>query len=131
MTGRKYYYKVRAYHSLDTTTEVGTTYGHYSAVHSATALPGAPSLTAGPAGATSIGLSWSAVPGATRYQVFRGSSATAGFTMLASTTATSFVNAGRVTGRTYYYRVRVYHQEGAARVFGAYSATRSAKAVSK
>ena len=64
-------------------------------------------LTATATSSTAIGLAWSAVPGATGYKVYRGTSAgvsTSG-AALATSTGTSFSDSGLNASTAYYYKV--------------------------
>ena len=66
--------------------------------------------------------------GAAKYEIYRSTQQSTGFTLLGTTTSTSYVNTGAAVGKTYYYKVRALNVDGAA---GAYSSTVSgaAKAV--
>ncbi len=122
-TGTTYYYKVRAYKEVNGK----RTYGDYSAVVSATPKVSKPTnLKAASASATSINISWSAVAGATGYQVWRSTSATGSFTALGSYTTTSKLSTGLTTGTTYYYKVRAYKEVSGKKLFGDYSTVVSA-----
>jgi hypothetical protein len=69
--------------------------------------PAAPaSLTATAAGANQINLSWSAVSGATQYNVYRSTTSGGPYTLAGSSTTTSFSNTGLTCNTTYYYVVR-------------------------
>ena len=73
----------------------------------ATGPTAAPALTGTP-GSYAAGLSWSSVPGATRYWVFRSeghAGCNFGKTRIAETTALSFTDNQVAAGRTYYYNV--------------------------
>jgi hypothetical protein len=68
---------------------------------------GAPTLTA-TAGPGSASLSWTSVPGASRYYVYRTEGVAAcnfGKIKIADTTGTSFVDTGLQGGRSYYYAI--------------------------
>lgn len=123
-TGKTYYYKVRSYH-LEGTAKV---YGKYSAIVSAKPVPAAPkNVLATRASSSSIKITWGEVSGATKYKVYRATSSTGTYTLQATTTSKSYTNTGLTTGKTYYYKVRAYHLEGKAKVYGPYSAVVSAK----
>ena len=90
--------------------------------------PAAPTVTMTCSDSGNPKLTWNAVSGATSYRVFRSESRGTGYSLLGTTTSTSYVNTGAAVGKTYYYKVRALNVDGAA---GAYSSTVSgaAKAV--
>ena len=122
-TGKTYYFKVRAYKEVSGRKH----YGDYSAVVNAVPKLGVPSgAKAVSASATSIKVSWSAVSGATGYQVWRSTSADSGFVAVGSVTETNRVCSSLTTGTTYYFKVRAYKEVSGSKVFGAYSSVVSA-----
>lgn len=70
----------------------------------------------------SIKVTWNAVAGATKYEVWRAASATGTYTRLTTTAAKSYLNTGLTTGHTYYYKVRAYRLVGAVKVYGPFCA---------
>lgn len=76
---------------------------------------------------TSATVSWTAVPGATGYQVYRSTSSTGTYALAGTVTGTSFTNTGLSTGTTYCYKVRSY--TGATKVYSAFSSIVTAKPV--
>lgn len=123
-TGTVYYYKVRAYRIMGST----NVYGNYSPIVSAKTVLGVPPLAkAARASSTSIKVSWSALAGTTKYEVWRYSAATETYAFLASTTSLSYTNTGLITGRTYYYKVIAYRLVGGTKVYGGFSAVVYAK----
>ena len=122
--GKTYYYRVKAVNSAGTSA--------YSNIVSGTArtpAPAAPVLKGGTSSASGKPqLTWAAVDGAAKYEIYRSTQQSTGFTLLGTTTSTSYVNTGAAVGKTYYYKVRALNVDGAA---GAYSSTVSgaAKAV--
>jgi len=125
-TGTTYYYKVKAYKTVGTT----SVFGNYSIVISAKPIPAAPTgVSAVSVSATSTKLSWTSVSGASGYQVFRSFSATGTYTWLADAFTTSYTNSGLTTGTTYYYKVKAYKMVGTTSVFGNYSKVISAKPI--
>ena len=95
----------------------------------APAIPAAPRVTIGNSSDSGKPkLTWAAVDGAAKYEIYRSTQQSTGFTLLGTTTSTSYVNTGAAVGKTYYYKVRALNVDGAA---GAYSSTVSgaAKAV--
>ena len=122
--GKTYYYKVRALN-------VDGAAGAYSSTVSGAAkavAPAAPTVTMTHSDSGKPKLTWSAVSGAASYRVYRSESRGTGYSLLGTTTSTSYVNTGAAVGKTYYYKVRALNVDGAA---GAYSSTVSgaAKAV--
>ena len=57
-------------------------------------------------------LTWNAVGGATSYRIYRSTSKGSGYSLLGTTTATSYTNAGAKAGTTYYYRVKACNDAG-------------------
>ena len=95
----------------------------------APAIPAAPRVTIGNSSASGKPqLTWAAVDGAAKYEIYRSTQQSTGYSLLGTTTSTSYVNTGAAVGTTYYYKVRALNVDGAA---GAYSSTVSgaAKAV--
>ena len=78
-------------------------------------VPAAPTLTAQASGATTIGLSWNAVAGAARYELWAWDSVN-GWDQLdgGSLTITSHSHTGLTSGATYYYQIRAVNSDGAA-----------------
>ena len=96
----------------DTTAVIGTAYSYTivatagsassspSAAVTGTAIPAAPTGFVAVAGDTTASLTWTAVTGATGYQVFRNG------TQIASPTTASYTDTGLVDGTVYTYTVR-------------------------
>ena len=122
--GITYYYKVCAVNSAGT-----SAYSNIVSGRAKAAIPAAPRVTIGNSSASGKPqLTWAAVDGAAKYEIYRSTQQSTGFTLLGTTTSTSYVNTGAAMGKTYYYKVRALNVDGAA---GAYSSTVSgaAKAV--
>ena len=114
-SGNTYYYKVRA---LD----ANGTAGAWSSVVSVTykqTLP-APTVTGGNDAQGRPTLTWNAVSGAAKYEVYRARSKDGTYTKYSTTTGTAYTNSSYLTsGATYYYKVRALDANGNA---GPYSA---------
>ena len=122
--GKTYYYRVKAVNSAGT-----SAYSNIVSGRAKAAVPAAPRVTIGTSSASGKPqLTWAAVDGAAKYEIYRSTQQSTGFTLLGTTTSTSYVNTGAAVGKTYYYKVRALNVDGAA---GAYSSTVSgaAKAV--
>ena len=123
-TGITYYYEVKAYRTVGST----KVYGSYSAAATAKTAIGTPTtIKAARISSTGIKVSWSAVAGATQYEVWRSTSSGGTYTLVTTTTSLYSSNGSLTTGKTYYYKVRAYHLEGSTKVYGAFSTVVSAK----
>jgi fibronectin type 3 domain-containing protein len=124
-TGKTYYYKVKAVCVAGST----TTYSSYSAYKYAKPIPSTPSTTVKSNSYTSIKVSWGKIDGASGYKVYRATSKTGTYSLIKTTTSTSYTNSSLKTGKTYYYKVRAYRTVGSSKVYSSYSAYHSAKPV--
>ncbi len=119
--GTTYYFKVRAYKNVNGS----KVYGDYSAVASVVTVtkPSAPpGVKATSTSTSSIKVSWSAVSGASGYQVARSTSPDKDFVVLGSVTELYRSCTGLTCGTKYYFKVRAYKIVDGKRVYGAYSA---------
>lgn len=125
LTGKAYYYKVRAYRTVDSR----TVYSGFTAVVGAKPVPQTPSMTV-IAGIDKATVSWTQVPGAYGYQVYRAYG-TSGSYYLVKTIYSGYTlkwtNYGRPTGKIYTYKVRAYRTVNGVKVVGAFSVPRSVK----
>lgn len=113
--GVVYYYKVRAYAAGETANLYGTPTEAFTApvVSPAPAAPKAVSVNL-----TTVKISWSAVPGAAGYVLYRSASAAGPFKTHKITTALNFTDTKLTPGSTYYYKVRAYTKPNGVTVFG-------------
>ena len=113
--GNTYYYKVRALKSDGTA-------GAWSSIVAVTYKQtlSAPAVTGGNDSQGRPTLTWKAVSGAAKYEVYRARSKDGTYTKYSSTTGTAYTNSSYLTsGTTYYYKVRALDANGNA---GPYSA---------
>lgn len=109
-TGKAYYFKIGAYK-----TDINTVFSGYSGVVSAKPAPAAPAgVKASPISFNSIRVTWSAVAGATKYEVYRASSPGGKYKRVGSVKGCSFINKSVNTGAPYYYKVKAYRSTGRA-----------------
>ena len=114
--GKTYYYKVRAL----------TSKGAYAASKavSATCDLARPVISASNAASTGYPkLTWKAVKGAVSYKVYRAASKSGTYSLMKTTTSTSYINTSAKAGQTYYYKVMAVAAKTAAN--SAYSAVAS------
>lgn len=123
--GKYYYYKIKAKYSAG---EVNT-YSSFSNYLSAKPIPSAPTINVSSYSYTSLQLTWSAVDGANGYQIYRSLSSTGTYSLVTTTSLTSYINSGLVTGKNYYYKVIAYSTVGTTKIYGAYSLPMYAKPV--
>jgi fibronectin type 3 domain-containing protein len=76
-------------------------------------VPAAPTLTAVP-GNAKVSLSWTAVSGATSYDVFRSTTSGTYGASVKTATSTSWVNPDLINGTTYYFVVRAKNAAGSS-----------------
>jgi hypothetical protein len=72
-------------------------------------------------------LSWAGVSGATGYEVYRYSPMTEKYVLVKTTSSLSYANTGLKTNTTYSFKIRAYKTVGGVKIFGAYTASKSAK----
>ena len=116
--GKTYYYKVRAIATKSAANSA------YSEVKSRCCDLAQTTVTLSNVASTGkIKISWTAVDGATKYQVYRAASKDGTYSLLTTTTSTSVTNTKTDAGKTYYYKVRAICDVDAATA--AYSAVKS------
>ena len=107
--GKTYYYKVVAVHSNTAANSAA------SAIVSKTCCLAQPKVTVTNVASTGkIQLTWNAVAGAAKYEVYRATSKNGTYTRLITTKGTSITNTSAEAGETYYYKVKAIHSNTAA-----------------
>ncbi|NMC57165.1 MAG: hypothetical protein GYA50_08100, partial [Eubacteriaceae bacterium] len=126
ITGKTYYYKVRAI--ID---GIPVVYGDYSIAAGLKVIPTTPVLTVSALAYNSLYISWDEVAGATAYNIYRATSSKGTYSLIKTITdgSTSYVNSGLATGSTYYYKVLACRKEGAVTTYSAYSTIKYAKVI--
>ena len=77
---------------------------------------------------TKIKVSWNKIEGVDGYKVYRATSKSGKYTVSKTTTSAdtlSYINTGRTTGKTYFYKVRGYKKIGKTTYYTKYSAVTS------
>ncbi|HWT74389.1 MAG TPA: InlB B-repeat-containing protein [Mobilitalea sp.] len=73
--------------------------------------------------AQGVKVSWSSVSEATKYEVYRATSSNGKYTLIATTSGTSFTDTGITKGKTYYYKIREYKMVNNQKVYSDYTKT--------
>ena len=102
--GTKYYYKVRAYNSA---TQTYSNYSAYDDGYRKLSPPTNVTATDGTSTAT-VTVTWTGVPGATRYDAYYATSATGTYYMSGTHTGTTHSHTAALPGQQYYYKVKAY-----------------------
>ena len=101
VAGKTYYYKVRAVCSVPEAA------APFSEVKSRTCdLPQTKVSVSNKASTGKIVISWEAVEGATKYEVYRATSKNGEYSRITTTSKTQVTNTSTKAGKTYYYKVR-------------------------
>lgn len=127
VSGKTYYYKIRAYRSV----YGKKVYGTFSNVVSRKPIPGKPAVkSVTSASSKSLTVTWSQISGASGYEVYRCDSSTGTYKRVASVSGGSrltYVNSGLSLNKTYYYKVRAYRTANGQKVFGLLSEAKSGR----
>ncbi|TWT27798.1 S8 family serine peptidase [Planomicrobium sp. CPCC 101110] len=125
--GKTYYYKVRAYYTVNKKKY----FGPYSNIVSAKPTVSlVSSFKAAASGYSKNKISWARVSGASGYAVYQATSKTGKYSnvkTIGSGSRLSYTKTGLSTGKTYYYKVRAYRTVNGKKYFGPYSKIASAK----
>jgi fibronectin type 3 domain-containing protein len=76
-------------------------------------------------------LTWTAVPGASGYEIYRATSKNSTYKKVKEQSAVTFRNTGLTGGSRYYYKIRAYKTVNGTKVYGAYSNVISAMTLPK
>ncbi|WP_269478008.1 3D domain-containing protein [Hominibacterium faecale] len=122
ITGKVYYYKVRAYN--------GSVQSSYSKIASGKARPVKTTVKAR-AGEEKVTITWKKISGAEGYHIYRAGSKNGKYKrikIINKGKTTKFTNSKLKGGKTYYYKVRAFKKMKGKKVFSVYSAPAMAKA---
>ncbi len=127
-TGKKYYYKVRAY-QYQYSKKV---YSSFSTIVSAIPVLAGTSSKAALAGYDRVRITWTKSPEATGYEIYRADSSTGTYRKVTTTTNNStfsYTNSGLSYGKKYYYKIRSYKTVSGKTNYSSYSSVTSAAPV--
>lgn len=117
-SGSAYIYKLRAFRTVNNT----KVYGPFTFPKGAVPTLGAPaSLTAKKVSSTSVKLTWSAVTGATGYELWRMDDMDFEPELVKSTASLYYTDTGLSALSMYVYMVRAYRIVGSTKIYGEYS----------
>ena len=91
-------------------------------------MPEAPELSLKTSKTGQASLKWNSVDGASGYQIWRANEKSGTYSIIKTITdgeATSYLNSGLKSGKTYYYKVRAYVELDGKKTFGEYSKIQS------
>ncbi|WP_045576849.1 cell wall-binding repeat-containing protein, partial [Desulfosporosinus sp. I2] len=106
-----YYYKVQAVNSSGASSDSSIVYAT-SINNGGLSVP--TSLTATVANANQINLTWNPVSNATYYYVYRATSYSGTYTIVAVPTTTSYIDSSLTLNTTYYYKIQAVNSSGAS-----------------
>lgn len=120
---KTYYYKVRAFQTL----EDKTLYSDFSEAVSVRITADAPVLKA-KTGKRQISLSWSKISDADKYELRRADSKNGVYKKISDQAKNAYLDKGLKSKATYNYKVRAYRTEKGRKIYGPYSKVLTAKA---
>jgi len=107
--GTDYYYKLASY----TKNGESAQSSYVLATTLPIIIPDTPTnVTAIPNSSSRITVSWSSMPNATGYKIYRSLNSSDDFTQIGTSASTSYVDTGLSTGTVYYYKVAAYNENG-------------------
>ena len=124
-TGRTYYYKIRAYKTINNK----KVYSDYSSVVSTTLKLSKPSVTLSSA-YRKICVKWKKVNDASGYEVYRASSKNGKYSKVKTITkgsTVSYMNSNLASKKKYYYKVRAFKVVSGKKVYSSYSDIKNIK----
>ncbi len=123
-TAKTYYFKVRAYTTLDGS----KIYGSFGTIKYGTTATAAPAISSAAGGSGKATIKWGAVTGASGYAVYMAASANGTYSKLTtvSSSTLSYTKTGLSAAKTYYFKVRAYRKGEGVNVYSSYSAAKNA-----
>ncbi|MGX8773683.1 MAG: fibronectin type III domain-containing protein [Bacillota bacterium] len=119
-TNKEYYYKVRAYRTISRSKK----YSSFSSPQlGVKAVISRVSGVSAMSQSDCIGLTWTAVSGASGYEVYRATGSNKNsYTNVGNATTSAFNDFNVANGLTYYYKIRAYRTINGVKVYGDFSA---------
>ena len=118
-TNKAYYYKVRAYRTIDDNKACG--YFGYAKMGMKASISKVSSVSAS-SSSSCVALKWGTVSGASGYEVYRATGSNKNtYTNVGNATSAAFNDYNVATGLTYYYKIRAYKKIDGIKVYGDFS----------
>lgn len=126
-SGKKYYYKVRAYRIVNKK----KVYSSYSiSVSQTVTLPKVSGVKLSLTNYNTLKISYNKIPNASGYVIYRSTNKSSGYAAIKTTTSLSYTNSSLAKSKTYYYKIRAYRTINGKKVYGKYSSVISQKTYS-
>ena len=125
ITGKTYYYKIRAY-KISNNKKI---YGNFSSIVSAKPQLSTPSITLS-SGSKKAYIKWKKIAGASGYEIYRATSKNGTYSKIktiTSSSTTSYTNSKLNRKKTYYYKIRAYKNVSGKKVYSSYSSVKYIK----
>ena len=125
ITGKTYYYKIRAY-KISNNKKI---YGNFSYIVSAKPQLSTPSITLS-SGSKKAYIKWKKIAGASGYEIYRATSKNGTYSKIktiTSSSTTSYTNSKLIRKKTYYYKIRAYKNVSGKKVYSSYSSVKYIK----
>ena len=125
ITGKTYYYKIRAY-KISNNKKI---YGNFSSIVSAKPQLSTPSITLS-SGSKKAYIKWKKIAGASGYEIYRATSRSGKYSKIKNITSasiTSYTNSKLTSKKTYYYKMRAYKNVSGKKVYSSFSALKYIK----
>ena len=110
-SGVTYYYKVVAYEETETGTSILAESSEYMIRIARLSTPSVSNILV--ASSDSATMTWSSVVGAEGFEIWRAYELDGEYSLLKTVTGTETINSGLVGGRSYFYKVRAFYDDGA------------------
>ena len=120
--GKTYYYKVRAYKTINGT----KLYGKFSSVKAMGTKPKTPSIELR-SGNKKAKVIWKKISGVSGYEVYMSASSSGAYSKIKTSGSknTAYLKTGLASGKKYYFKVRSYRTVGGKKIYSSWSSIKS------
>lgn len=120
-SNKKYYYKIRAFKTINNKNY----YEDFSSIVSSETKLATPTIKLSTPKTKTTKISWSKIPGAKGYEVYRSNSKKGTYSKISTTSNLSYTNSKLSKKKTYYYKVRAYKVVNNKKVYSSFSSIKS------